>query len=408
MLSLSGGPRTTGSRLPPTLASRLPHRLHPPGFLVAACVGIAGVSLTLGTVGPLLPRFDAAMHSGLYTGLVIAGHPIGSFAAAVPTLLASRRFGLSRVIAAGAAVAVAASVLFVWPGAGWWIVVARVGYGAAGTLVWQSIFAWTVANSGPGRRARTMGLLLAASTAGMLVGPQVGALADRFGLWICALPPLLLVAAAARFAAMPAYEMLERPDLGRLRQAFLSRDGLAGSGLIAGGALLQLAVTTSLPLALHRNGIGAFGIGAVLTGAYAALIALNPLAGRISDLGRTRLLLCCGLVLLALGLAGLALAPSAAVAVPFALACACVAGIPGFTGGVLASRAVASAAVDQTVWQTTTTLAWGPAAIAGSVGAGAAGASDAALLGLAAVAAVGAAVAATELVHVRHRARLAV
>ena len=47
-------------------------RRHPPGFLLAACAAVGGVSLTLGTVGPLLPRFSASMDSGLYAGLVIA------------------------------------------------------------------------------------------------------------------------------------------------------------------------------------------------------------------------------------------------------------------------------------------------------------------------------------------------
>ena len=380
----------------------MPQRRHPPGFLLAACLAVAGVSLTLGTVGPLLPRFSASMHSGLYAGLVIAGHPIGSLLAAVPTLLASRRFGLPRVIAAGAVLAFAASALFVWPGSGWWIVAARVGYGASGTIVWQSVFAWAVTNTGPGRRARTMGTLLAASTAGSLVAPQLGALADRFGLWLCAVPPLLLLTAASRFAFQPAYEMLDRPDVRRLRAAFLSRDGLTGVGLVAGGAFVQLGVNVSLPLALHVHGVGAFGIGIVLTAAYAALIGVNPVAGHLVDHGRTRTVLVAGFALLTAALAGLALAPSAAVALPLALLCATFTGIAGFVGGVLASRAVAQAEVDQTVSQTVSTLAWAPAAIAGSVGAGAVAAPETTLLVLAALTACAGLGAAGELVHRRH------
>lgn len=376
-------------------------RRHPPGFLLAACAAVGGVSLTLGTVGPLLPRFSASMDSGIYTGLVIAGHPIGSLLAAVPTLLASRRFGLPRVIAAGALIAFASSVLFVWPGEGWWIVAARVGYGASGTVVWQSVFAWAITNTGPGRRARTIGTLLAASTAGMVVAPQLGALADHVGLWLCAVPPLLLLAAASRFAFLPAYEMLERTDARRVRAAMLSRDALAGAGLTSGGALVALGVSVSLPLALHGHGVGAFGIGAVLTAAYVVLIGLNPLAGRLVDAGRTRIVLAGGFALLSVALGGLAVAPSAAVAVPLALVLACLTGLPGFAGGVLASRAVARAEVDQTVSQTTSTLAWAPAAIAGSIGAGTIGSPETTLLVLAAATACAAAAAAVELAHRR-------
>ena len=142
------------------------------------------------------------MHSSLYAALVVAGHPAGSLVAAVPTLLLSRRIGLPRLILAGGAVASLASILFVWPGAGWWIVIARFGFGFSATMVWQSVFAWAITNTGLERRARTIGILTGASTAGMLVGPQLGALAAHVGVWLCAVPPLLLL--ARRHALRPA------------------------------------------------------------------------------------------------------------------------------------------------------------------------------------------------------------
>ena len=91
---------------------------RPPRFLVLACVAIALVSMTLSTVGPLLPHFKASMHSSLYAALVVAGHPAGSLLAAIPTLLLSRRFGLPRVIVAGALLMSLSSILFVLAGLG--------------------------------------------------------------------------------------------------------------------------------------------------------------------------------------------------------------------------------------------------------------------------------------------------
>jgi MFS family permease len=373
---------------------------------VLPCAAIALVSLMLGSVGPLLPHFERSMHSSLYAALVVAGHPVGSMLAAIPTVLASRRFGLRRVILFGGALASAASLLFVWPGSGWWIVLARVGFGASGTLVWQSVFAWTITSTGLSRRAGTIGILLGASTVGMLVGPQLGALAAHVGIWLCAAPPLALLLVASRFGALPRYEMAERWDADGVRSALASRDGLAGIALTSGGALVGLGTTVTIPLVLSARGVGAFGIGAVLTCAYAVMVAANPLAGRAADRGWTRRLVVGAFGTAALVFTALDATTSKALTVPLSMAAICLVGFTGLTGGVFLSRAASGAGLDQTVSQTMGTLAWGPAAIVGSVSAGAVPSPGAALVVLAAAAACAAGVAAFERVQ-RHRPQTA-
>lgn len=363
-----------------------------------ACAAIALVSMTLNTVGPLLPHFEASMHSSLYAALVVAGHPVGSLLSAIPTLLASRRFGLPRVIAAGGLLASASAILFVWPGAGWWIVLARVGFGASATMVWQSVFAWAITNTGLERRARTIGILTGASTAGSLVGPQLGALAAHVGVWLCAAPPLALLVVATRFGVLPAYEMLERPDLERLRATVSSRDGLGGLSLTSLGAIVGLGTVVTLPLALSTRGVGAFGIGAIFTCAYAVLVAANPLAGRVADRGRTRALCVVALGMLTFVYLGIEMT-TAAAALPLGFAALLLTGTPGLAGQVLLSRAVSRERLDQTVSQTLATLAWAPAAIVGSVTAGAVSSPDAALVVLAVVAGCAAGGAALERVQ---------
>lgn len=377
-------------------------RLRDPGMLAVACVTIGLVSFMLSTVAPLLPHFAESMHSSLYAALVVAGHPAGSLLSAVPTLLLSRRFGLPRVIVAGGALASLSSVLFIWPGAGWWIVLARVGFGASATMVWQSVFAWTIVNTGMDRRARTIGILTGASTAGMLVGPQLGALAADVGVWLCALPPILLLVVATRFGLLPRYEMLERTDLQRLRATLRLRDAVGGLSLTGVGAIVGLGTTVTIPLALGDRGIGAFGIGAVLTCAYLVLVFGNPLAGRAADRGRTRSLVVGDFALLALVFVGLKVTSSGGAALPFAFAAVCLVSMPGLAGNVLLSRAVSAAGVDQTVSQTLATLAWAPAAIVGSVSAGVLSSPDAALVALAAASACAAGIAALERAQ-RHR-----
>lgn len=379
------------------VATMRPMRLS--RHLAFACVAIALVSMTLSTVGPLLPHFKATMHSSIYPALVVAGHPMGSLLAAIPTLLASRRFGLPRVIVAGGLLASLSSILFVWPGAGWWIVFARIGFGASATLVWQSVFAWTITNTGLERRARTIGILMGASTAGMLVGPQIGALASHVGIWLCSVPPLLLVLVAARFAVLPRYEMLPRPDLGTVRTALATREALAGVSLTSIGAIVGLGTTVAMPLALSARGVGAFGIGGVLTCASAVLVVVNPLAGRAADRGRTRTLVVGAFGLLALFCVLIEATSSAAVAIPLAFGAACLVFMPGLAGNVFLSRAVSGAHLDQTVSQTFATLAWAPAAIVGSVSAGALSSPNAALIAIAVAAGFAAGFAALEHAH---------
>jgi predicted MFS family arabinose efflux permease len=355
--------------------------------------------MTLQTVGPLLPHFKASMHSSLYAALVVAGHPVGSLLAAIPTLLLSRRVGLPRVIVSGGVLMSASSVLFVWPGSGWWIVLARFGFGFSAAVIWQSVFAWAITNTGLERRARTIGILTGASTAGSLVGPQLGALAAHVGVWLCAAPPIALLLITTRFGPMPAFELLERPDFTRLRAAVGSREGLAGASLTSLGALVGLGTTVTLPLALSARNVGAFGIGAVLTCAYGALVLGNPFAGRVADRGRTRTLVVGAFSLLAFVYLGIEMTTNDAVAVPLAFVALCLTGMPVLAGNVLLSRSATRANLDQTVSQTLATLAWGPAAIVGSVTAGAVGAPDAALVLLAVIAACAAGVAALERAH---------
>jgi predicted MFS family arabinose efflux permease len=306
------------------------------------------------------------------------------------------------VIVSGGLLASLASALFVWPGAGWWIVLARIGFGASATLVWQSVFAWTITNTGLERRARTIGILMGASTGGMLIGPQVGALASHVGIWLCSVPPLLVLALSFRFALLPHYEISEqRPDLGALRLALRSRDALAGVSLTSLGAIVGLGCAVALPLALSARGVGAFGIGGVQTCASAVLVLVNPLAGRAADRGRTRTIVIGAFTLLASFAILLETTSSPALAIPFAFGISCLVFMPSLTGNVFLSRSVSRANLDQTVSQTFATLAWAPAAIVGSISAGAASSPDAALVVLAAVAATAAGVAALERVQQR-------
>ena len=162
----------------------------------------------------------------------------------------------------------------------------------------------------------------------------------------------------------------------------------------------------AIPLTLGDRGVGAFGIGAILTCAYAVLVFGNPLAGRSADRGKTRVLVVGDFALLALVFVGLEATSGTVAAVALSFGAVCLVSLPGLAGNVLLSRAVSAASLDQTVSQTLATLAWAPAAIVGSVAAGAVSSPDVALVVLACAAALAAGVAALERVQ-RHRPQTA-
>jgi predicted MFS family arabinose efflux permease len=126
------------------------------------------------------------------------------------------------------------------------------------------------------------------------------------------------------------------------------------------------------------------------------MVLANPLAGRAADRGRTRALVVAAFGVLALVYLGLELTSTRIGALPLALAAACLVGIPLLAGNVLLSRSMSAGGIDQTVSQTLATLAWAPAAIAGSVSAGVISSPDVALIVLAVAAGCAACLAALE------------
>jgi MFS family permease len=249
------------------------------------------VNTLLGVVSPLLPRLAHAEHSTFFASLVYGGHPIGSLLAAIPAVLAARKWGLPRVIVSGAGLMAAATVLFVYPGHGYWFVLARIGHGFAATIIWQSVFGWLLSNVGPSHRATATGTLLAAATTGSLIGPQLGAASTVTGRWIFLFPAVILVVCSTYFLRMPPYDFAERSTVRHIVRAFNSRVGWAAVGLSAAVSLASVGFATQAPLLLGRLGLHPFGIGATLTLGPALMVLANPVAGRLFDLGHRRLLL---------------------------------------------------------------------------------------------------------------------
>ncbi len=345
-------------------------RAHLSVFLLACCACIMMIGVILGSVGPLLPTFARSEHSNFFAALVYAGHPIGSLLAGIPAVLVSRRFGLPRIIFIGALLMAASTILFTVPGHGYWIVLGRIGQGAGASLVWQSIFAWLISNVGPAHRATATGTLLASSTAGGLLAPEIGALTTITGRWILLIPAAFLLLGSLYFLKMPAYDFAPRSSLGDIKRAFSSRLGLAGLGISSGGALATVAFATTLPLYLGNFGLGAFAIGLILTIGSGLMIISNPLAGRIFDSGHKKLVLLGGYSLSIAGVLALALASGRILLAVLALFATVTLGLAMLPSGVLVSQLMHENRIDQTVSQGLSTTIWASSALVGSLASG--------------------------------------
>lgn len=325
------------------------------------------IGLLLAAVGPLLPRLANEMHSNAFAALVVAGHPIGSLLAAVPAAVLARRFGIPRLMVGGGVLMTLATLLFVFPGHGPLIVLARIGQGASATVVWQSVFAWTLTNVGPSHRGRAIGLLLTASTVGGLAAPLLGALTTSLGTWLLLIPAVVMTVTTAYFLPLQPYELAPPTRSSDVVKAFRSRVGAAGIGLSAICALAGFAFGTRLPLLLDDSGVGPFGIALVASLIAAGVAVSNPLIGRLVDRQLHREVVVGGFLLAALALAGLTTAKDVLPLVLYALLAGVALPAPALPGSVFVSRAVAGAEIDQTIAQAISTLIWAPSALAGTI-----------------------------------------
>jgi predicted MFS family arabinose efflux permease len=350
------------------------------GAGVLAAANIALLLMSLGVVAPLLPGLADQMHSTLYAGLLSSAYPLGTLVATVPMLVAARRWGLPRTIAVGGLIGGAASLLFIWPGVGWWLVVSRFAFGLTGVFVWQSIFAWVTADAGAHRRARGIGILLAAASAGGIVAPQLGAFAGRVGLWFCALPCLALLVGTAWLAlVMPRPEPVDNPDLAGLRAALGSRDVATGMVFATITAFAGAFNVLALLLAVGARGVGAAPLGVALSAVAAGQILVNLVAGRIADRGLLT-------PLIAVASALTAAATAAMVVIADGGASLLLLGVAETLNlGLLAiitlvTAAVVRAGLDQTWSQALAGLAIGLGGMAGAFAAGAVSSLDARLI----------------------------
>ena len=291
------------------------------GGLGQAAGGAAGALLARDVAGT-----DAA--AGLPLSLLVAGSALAAIPISGLSRTAGRRPGLATALvigAAGAGLCVLAGAIGNLP----LLLVGCLLFGAGNTAVMLARYA-AADLSEPARRARTIGIVVFATTFGAVAGPNLlgpaGDAAAAVGL--PELTGLFVLAAIAYTAAAAVLLALLRPDPLRLathdeppEDAWGPRPSLsalleppavrAGLATIVTANLVMVAVMAMTPVHMRHHDHSLTLVGFVISLHIAGMFAPAPLTGRLADrVGPRRVALGGCAVLLAAGTLAAAAGPS--------------------------------------------------------------------------------------------------
>lgn len=148
-------------------------------LIATAFVDMVGFSIIL----PLIPFYAERLHATpVLVGVVIASYSVAQLVTAPLWGRISDRHGRRPVILAGFGASILAYLVFGVASSLWMLIASRAIQGAGGgiTGVAQAYVADTME---PAHRARALGWLSAATSAGVMIGPVIGSQATRLGTW---------------------------------------------------------------------------------------------------------------------------------------------------------------------------------------------------------------------------------
>lgn len=284
-------------------------------MLVLVCSVLLLEAFLGAVLTPLVPSYRSELGlTDAATGILVAAYAAGSLVLAIPAGWFASRFNPRKAVILGLIGVGISSVLFGFAGRLSVLEASRFFLGGFGALLWAGGLSWAISSSPASKRGQVMGTLLAASVAGELIGPPVGAFADEIGTEkvfgsILLLSVLLVVLARS---VPPVAEA----DGQTARQAFRAvRDSGISAWPLALLAVLGPSIALGLILLLAPVRFDELGLSAwLLAGMFLAMSVIEmftgPIGGRISDrIGRTRPYLI-GLTIMAACLLVVAFAPT--------------------------------------------------------------------------------------------------
>jgi multidrug resistance protein len=236
-------------------------------------------------------------------GLLFASFGVALLTLSIPMGAMSDRLGRKGPMIGALALLAAATLLFAYAQSLAMLFVARMLQGAADAVTWVVGFALIADLYGEEARGRAMGLAMAGSTLGLIIGPLIGGwLYELGGIRL----PFLVVAGLAAadllvFALATPNTRRERTVPTSMWQVLRVRAIAVCALIVIAGAATVAMLEPVIPLLLEsRAGLGPASIGALFGMAGLASSVMHPLYGRLSDRWGGRRLMLTGLLSFAL------------------------------------------------------------------------------------------------------------
>ena len=287
---------------PPSPLSPHPYQRQRSRSVVLACITAAtftdlvAYSVSVPILPDLATRFNA---SPTMIGSLFASFGVSLLMLSVPMGAMSDRIGRKGPMIVGLALLALSTLAFAYAQSLPMLFAARLVQGAADGMTWIVGFAMIADLYGPDERGRAMGLVMAGSTLGIIVGPVVGGWLYQIGgirlpfviVSAMALIELAVFAAVAPRTKGSGASAPMRRVLTHRPVAITSLVVIAGGGTIA---MLEPVI----PLIMQsRLGLGPAAIGTLFGIAAVASTTMHPIYGRLSDRWGARRLMMIGLIL---------------------------------------------------------------------------------------------------------------
>jgi predicted MFS family arabinose efflux permease len=255
--------------------------------LLLLCSAIVLVdTLFYSVVAPLLPHYrDELDVSEAAAGILAAAYPAGTLIGSIPGGLLAARFGARSIVLAALCGMAVSSLVFGFAQNIVLLDAARLVQGFAGAFTWAGALTWLIGAAPPERRGELIGTALAAATAGSLLGPVAGSVAEAIGTQIVFGSVVVIAIALATWAlATPAPPPAARPQaVGEILRAAARPAVLSAGWLVALPAAAFAAMAVVGALRLDDLGASGVVVGATFLAGAVIEAAISPSIGRWSD-----------------------------------------------------------------------------------------------------------------------------
>ena len=263
-----------------------------------------------GLVVPLTAYSPAQISGHERFALLYGGYAVGVFVATPVFGLLGNQIDGKRIVILGVLLSLTATLLFWFGGTFTLVLLARLCQGAASAATWTAGLA-LIAEGYVKNRVQMMGLALAGSTAGSVLGPVAGGFLYQAGGY--ALPFLILIVlvgidAVQRIFLLPA-KVTYRGSNSELFALLVDKSVLVPGLAVALAAFGWGIVEPLLPEHLSRSEATPSTIGVIFTISTIAFGLITPVVSRVATRAPTKIVIAGGTLAMAITLPLLGLLP---------------------------------------------------------------------------------------------------